>query len=82
MNYWWVVKITKTQENIFAVLTDVVMTDGTMRGDSCMRLEGSQLRSHEERGTIRVGGFMRVNLGPKSLPLVMALKIGESIHVQ
>ena len=82
MNYWWVVKITKTQENIFAVLTDVVMSDGSTRSDNWMRLDGSQLRSHEERGMIRVGGLMRVNLGPKSLPLVMALKIGESIHVQ
>jgi len=75
-------KITKTQSNRYAVVTDIVMSDGSMRGDSCMRLDGAQLRSHEERGSIRAGGLMRVNLGPKSFPLVAALKVGESIEVQ
>lgn len=73
--------ITRLNAERFAVVTTTALSDGTLRADYAMRLEGTCLRSVEERGCIRVGGLMRVQLGPVTLPRVQALAIGESLTV-
>lgn len=64
-------KILKLDAVRFAVIT-------ATRSDYDMRLTGTTLSSHEERGSVRVGGLIRIVLGPKSFAIVTALKIGES----
>jgi len=71
--------IARVSENRFAVTTDVVMSDGSLQIDSFMVLEDNVLKSHEERGLIRTGGLLKLTLGPYSLPLVHALKVGQSV---
>jgi len=73
------VKITRTAAGNFAVETDTLMSDGSYKQDGCCRLQGNVLRSHEQRGFIRVGGLMRITLGPASLAMVQALDIHDSV---
>ncbi len=61
----------------FSVVTNQLLSDGSYRADYCMRLDGNLLRSHEERGSIRVGGLLKLTLGPKSLATVQALAVGQ-----
>lgn len=73
--------ITRLGENLYSVMMDTVMSDGSMRADYALALDGNILKSIQEKGCIRIGGNMRVTLGPKSLPIVQALQIGESAEL-
>jgi hypothetical protein len=74
------ITVTRTSEDRFSVRTSTLLSDGTYRQDGCMKLVGNALRSHEERGIIRVDGILRLRLGEKSLPVVQALKVGETAN--
>ncbi len=65
----------------YSVTTDTVMSDGSLRSDSCMALIGNELCSHEQRGFIRTGGLLRIKLGHRSLAAVKALAVGESVQL-
>ncbi len=65
-------KITRTTELDFVVIVGE-------RADYGMRLIGSELRSHEQHGDIRISGLMRVTLGPRSLVRILAMPIGATI---
>lgn len=71
--------ITRISDTDFSVTTDTALADGSLRSDSCCRIVDAELRSHEQRGYIRTGGLLRVTLGPKSLVILRALPIGESV---
>jgi hypothetical protein len=73
--------ISRINEKDFAVVTDKALSDGSLQSDFCMRFVGTVLRSHESPGHIRVGGTMRIILGPKSYARVLALAIGESVQL-
>lgn len=70
--------ISRLSENRFSVVTDRPMTNG-VQSDFSMKLDGNLLRSHEERGSIRIGGLMKLTLGPISFAAVSSLSIGSSI---
>lgn len=67
--------ITRTTATDF----DVTTPNGTR--DTCMRLDVIGLRSFESRGNIRIGGIMRVSLGPKSEAIVRAMAIGQTVEL-
>ena len=71
--------ITRIAEDRYAVVTTTLLADGTYRADHAMALRGSELRSVEAPGFIRIGGLMTVRLGAKSFAAVTALAIGESV---
>ncbi len=73
--------ITRLGENRYSVVTDTVLSDGSKRSDFGMVLQGATLRSVEQKGHIRIGGLLRIELGPKSLARVQALAIGEASNV-
>lgn len=70
--------ITRLADNRFAVTTDTVLTDGSLRADYAMKLTGTELTSISERGYIRISGNMRIKLGPKSFATVSNLAIGQT----
>jgi len=72
--------ITRINATDFDVQTDTVLSDGSLLRDTCCRLAGNMLRSHEQRGDVRPGGLLRVTLGPQSYAAVTALAIGESVE--
>lgn len=72
-------KITRINETDFSVVTDAVMSDGSLRSDTCCRLRGDVLRSHEQPGCIRFGGLLVVALGA-ALAQVKALRVGETFE--
>jgi hypothetical protein len=71
--------IMRVTETDYAVVTDTVLADGSMRADWCMRLDGHALRSVERRGDVRTGGRLRVVLGPTALQRVRLLDVGQSV---
>ena len=73
------ITITRESDDRFSLTTDVMLADGTLKSDDDMRLSNDVLQSHEERGHIRIGGLMRVTLGPKAYAAVTALKVGETV---
>jgi len=73
-------EITRINTTDYSVVTDTVLASGERRADYCCRITGATLRSYEQPGDVRVGGLLRVNLGPKALESVMALEIGESFN--
>lgn len=75
------VKITRVNEKQFAVETDTVLSDGTMRRDDHCELFGAALKSYDMRGFIRIGDNLSIQLGPKSLSIIQALAIGESVSL-
>lgn len=72
------ITITRTTATDYRVDTDVPMSDGSMRADGLMQLQGNVLRSANRRGFIRVGWAMAITLGPDSLASVSALNVGQS----
>lgn len=71
--------ITRTTETTFAATSDIALSDGSFRGDTELALVDNVLRSVERRGYYRVGGLLRLTLGERSLGLIQALAIGESV---
>lgn len=74
-------KIARVTELDYSVRTDVLLCDGSYRADNRCRLTGNVLKSHEQRGDVRVGGLLKVTLGDKSFAAVAALKVGESVDL-
>jgi hypothetical protein len=74
-------QILKLTETRYAVITETVLADGSFKADYGMALEGSVLRSINERGFIRAGGNICVHLGPVSLAKVQALRVDEGISL-
>jgi hypothetical protein len=77
-------KITRVSDVQFSVVTDTALSDGTYKQDSDVRFRPSnptELHSYEQRGHIRTGSLISIKLGPKSLALVRALKIGETVEL-
>lgn len=73
------VTITKLNENLYSAVTDIFMSDGTMRADPEMGLRGNALVSRSRPGLYRVDGVLRFNLGPVSLAAIAALNVGDSV---
>lgn len=71
--------VTRTADDTFSVVTDIVMSDGSLRADYAMGLSDGALRSVMQPGCIRIGGLMTVKLGGRSLPKVQGLAVGESV---
>ena len=71
--------ITRHDGERYSVITDTVLSDGSQRMDTDMRLDGHELRSHEQHGYIRVAGLLRVTLGPKAYAIISTLPIGETV---
>jgi hypothetical protein len=72
-------QITRINATDYAVITSTILADGTRRRDSCCRIVGNVLRSHEQSGHIRIGGLLRIVLGPRSFAILTGLTIGQSI---
>lgn len=70
-------RIERLTEDRYAVVIENE-TEPT-RSDYDMMLDGSELRSRESKGSVRVGGLMRVKLGAKSFAAVSALHIGNGV---
>ena len=73
--------ITKKSDTIYSVKTDVLLSDGTCRADHHTALYGNVLTSKSSQGIYRIDGLLAITLGPKSLPLVLALSIGQSVSL-
>ena len=71
--------ITRISDTRYAVVTDTRLADGMYRADDAMALNGAVLRSVEQRGDVRIGGVLRVTLGPKALQAVTALRVGQAV---
>ncbi len=71
--------VSRVTNDRFSLVTDVLMSDGSYQSDAFMGLSGNVLKSREERGLIRVGGLMKLTLGPVSLAAVKSLQVGQSI---
>ena len=71
--------ITRTGEASYAAVSNIAMSDGSYQCDGHMALTGNVLRSVEQRGYIRIGGLVRLTLGPASLAKVTALGINDSV---
>ena len=70
--------IKKTSATGYAVIMDTVMSDGNLRADYDMHLDGRTLRSFERPGHIRTGGLLKINLGSISFPKVAKMAIGDT----
>jgi len=73
--------ITRTTADSYAVVTGTMLSNGMVRSDDFMALSGAELYSIEQSGHIRIGGTLRIKLGPKSFAKVQALNIGETLEV-
>lgn len=72
--------IQRLTETDYAVITTVVLADGSFRADYCCALEGNVLKSQQRKGVIRVGGLMKVTiLNEDALSQIRALKVGETL---
>lgn len=74
-------KLTITRQNAtdYAVVTDTVLADGSLRADYCCVISAGALRSAIRPGSIRVGGLLTATLGPKAQTDLEALPVGGSI---
>lgn len=70
--------ITRLSKTDYAVITDTLLSDGSYKQDRACRLSNDVLRSHEQRGHVRIGGLITIQLGPKSLAIVSSLAVGQS----
>lgn len=70
--------ITRIAQNRWSVVTDTVMSDGSLRADDSMALvDGNRLRS-VEGGGIRIGGLLVVQLNVQVLDALLALQLGDT----
>ena len=76
--YHYYMTITRTTETEYAVVTDTVLADGSLKADYFMRLDGDTLRTITRPGFIHVGFPFTVKLGPVSLAAVQALSVGAT----
>lgn len=60
-------QITRITDTDYDVTTPTQLAAGGFLRDTCCRLQGRTLASHEQHGLIRIGGLLRVHLGPVAL---------------
>jgi hypothetical protein len=70
--------IIRTGPNRFHVSSNIVMADGSRKSDTCA-LIGNVLAHDSSTRIMMIDGGIRLTLGARSLPQVLALQLGESV---
>ncbi len=73
------VTITRHENGRYSVITDIVLSDGSVQADSDMCLVGALLRSREQKNVLRTGGLLSFTLGPKALDKIVTMDVNTSV---
>jgi len=73
--------ICRVEAERYSVVTDVVLSNGAMEADYFMRLDSNMLVPIIQKGLIRVGRTIKIQLGPMSYAQVLALNIGDNVTI-